>query len=344
VGFVSDITCSGSIGASDPVAIVDVRASSTGAVPWVLRDYADIGNPRTVCHLPDGVLQLLDARHVLIERCDDFGCERALVDLPQVVYHWYSDPESAAIVQAQMLTVAPDVSAYAWAKTETDGRRSLHVTDAAGDHRIMSLREAEGRCGGYEGFSHDAAYTHSGQYLYVLDQPDNPDYILAVLRGTTRLYSLIPPTAGWATGAEPSIALWSPTSASLYFRRSGSIWQWSPGGGAKTFLKGVAWQFPSISPDGRHLAYAVTRSDGKHDVYLMDLAAGGGPVRIAQARTIPVFLNDSQLWYLSESDDGCAAGGGTEPRPLVYNIVSRTEAGSLVQAVEDVWPATSAIH
>jgi hypothetical protein len=151
----------------------------------------------------------------------------------------------------------------------------------------------------------------------------------------------VPPTGGWSRGAEPSRALWSPSSETLYFLRSGTVWQWTEHGGATAFLKGVKWVFPSITPDGGHLAYAVTRADGKHDVYLVDLAAGGAPVRIAQARTIPVFLNDEQLWYMSETEDGCAAGGDP-PKFLVYNISSRTEAPSVVDAVQAVWPATSA--
>src|SRR5439155_9403288 len=44
-GFVSKIACSGSIGTSDPVALVRMH----GADGEVLRDYADPASPRTVC-------------------------------------------------------------------------------------------------------------------------------------------------------------------------------------------------------------------------------------------------------------------------------------------------------
>src|SRR5207302_164997 len=163
-------------------------------------------------------------------------------------------------------------------------------------------------CGGWEDFSHDAAFTHSSRYLFVLDQPQPADSILAVLRGPDRLFSLVPPATGWSRGAEPSRALWSPTSETLYYRRSGSVWRWTARDGAGILLNGVSWVFPTITPDGRHLAYAVARADGKHDVYLADLQSGGAPVRIGLARTLPVFLNNSQLWYESESDDGCTGG------------------------------------
>src|SRR5207249_4879769 len=48
------ITCSGSIGASDPVALVDLRPIAPAVSrPLVLRDYADLANPQTVCTFPN---------------------------------------------------------------------------------------------------------------------------------------------------------------------------------------------------------------------------------------------------------------------------------------------------
>lgn len=58
--------------------------------------------------------------------------------------------------------------------------------------------------------------------------------------------------------------------------------------------------------------------DGLHNVYLIDLVARGSPQLIGKgARTVPVFLNTTQLWYRAEQQVPCAFGGGS---PFVYDL------------------------
>ena len=58
--FVSHISCNGSIGPSDPVALVQLRGTPGGAL--ALRDYADAGSPRTACTVADPIAQLIDRK------------------------------------------------------------------------------------------------------------------------------------------------------------------------------------------------------------------------------------------------------------------------------------------
>ncbi|HYM96480.1 MAG TPA: hypothetical protein VET26_04210, partial [Candidatus Sulfotelmatobacter sp.] len=177
----------------------------------------------------------------------------------------------------------------------------------------------------------------------VLDQPFPTLNSLLLMQGATTVLKVTPPGSvpqgGWAQGAQPAMAVWSPTSEELYYRQGGDVWKWTPTHGAERFLSGVAWYYPSISSDGNHLAYAVVRSDGLHNVYLVDLVNGGAPRLIGNgARNLPVFLNGSQLWYRSEGQGICGPGGD---KPLVYDLSDGSEAPSIIDFVGSVWPATS---
>ena len=85
------------------------------------------------------------------------------------------------------------------------------------------------------------------------------------------------------------------------------------------------------------MAYSVGASDGLHDVYLVDLAHGGLPQLIGERRNLPVFLNSTQLWYMSEGQDICGPG---VDEPLIYSLGDSSESPS-VYRVLGVWPATS---
>lgn len=330
-GFESKIACSGSIGTSDSVALVRMH----GADGEVLRDYADPASPRTVCTF--GIFQnvrvtgLIDARHVLLEDPGSGTYTFAVIDLPEVRYHWFQLPRGLPT----LIAVGPGLDRVLWMDrgSSTD---KVHVTTHAGDVVIGALPNLhEGLCGGPEDSSSLGEYTHSGADLFVLDQYPNLNSLL-VVAGQTPVLSVLPPPGGWSSGAEPATALWSPISETLYYRQGSDVWTWSPGSNPKRFLAGVHWLHPSITPDGAHLAYSVAHPDGSHDVYLVDLAHGGSPQLIGKARNNPVFLNSTQLWYTTEVAQGCTGPG---PRPLVYSLVDGSESPSVIDGVGDVWPA-----
>jgi hypothetical protein len=336
------ITCSGSIGQSDPVAVVLLHAAAnTGE--YVLRDYVDPSNPRTACQFHTqqaghgyGVAQLIDAHHVVIQVLE--CCQLyAVVDLPEVRYHWFQLPQPPGF-GAGLLAVSPGLNEVAWLSNNdsTGADRKVHLTTRSGDQVVANLPVALGRCGA-PNLSKEGAYAHSGSYLYVLDQP-LPDNVLFVLQGKQQLLSLVAPRGGWPKGAQPEMAVWSPTSETLFYRQNGDVWQWTQASGAQRYLPGVNWYYPTFSPSGSHLAYSVPRSDGLHDMYLIDLAHGGSPQLIKGARNLPVFLNSAQLLYWSEGQGIC---GPSVDHQLVYDITNGSESPSIIDQVTGVWPATS---
>jgi hypothetical protein len=323
------ISCSGSIGPTDPVAIVLLHS---GAV--VLRDYFDLTHPRSVCQFPGAYFpgQLIDPHHVVIP--GPARNEYALVDLPAMRFHWFQLPGQ----NSTLVAVGPDLDEVAWLSADLAGNTDkVHLTTNTGDQVVGSLPNPHGgRCGSADDSS-SGDFTHSENLLYVLDQPIPTLNGLLVLEGTRTMLRVVP-NGRWTLGMQPAMAVWSPTSETLYYRKAGSVWKWTAAGGAQVFLQGVAWYYPTISADGSHLAYAVLRSDGRHDVYLVDLAAIASPVRIGAARTRPIFLNASQIWYKSESQGPCGPGGD---KSLLYDLTDNSESASIIDQPFAAWPATS---
>jgi hypothetical protein len=309
-----------------------------------MRDYADAAHPRSVCIFtgtPGSLagVQLIDARHVVVPRPGlDFLF--AVVDLPEVRYHWFQLPSPADKLPT-FLAVSPALDQVAWWSLDGPGRTDrVHLTTKAGDQVVASLPDPHGgRCGSADD-ARFAGFTHSGGHLFVLDNEDPTQTSLLVLQGAETKLLVSPPATHWPVGAQPAMALWAPDSETLYYRQQGDVWKWTPGSGAQRFLAGVPWQYPTISSDGRYLAYALPRSDGTHNVYLVDVAHGGSPVMIGKGpRNLPVFLNATQLWYKSEAQGICGPGG-TSPF-LIYDLGDASETGSVIDQPFTTWPATS---
>jgi hypothetical protein len=335
-----DITCDGSIGDSDPVAIVQLRGSDPNNEPLVLRDYADVANPRTVCTFGSGAfpVQLIDARHVVL----GWGLSFGVVELTEVKYQWFHLPVTPGW-GSELIAVSPGLDQVAWKSVDPQGSSSdyIHIATSDGDQIVATLRDTnEGRCSSPED-SRPGDFSASGAHLYVMNQPLQTQASLVVLEGQTTVFSILPPTGDWTVEDFPAMAVWSPVSDTLFYRQDSDVWKWTPGSEPVRFLPGVRWLYPTISADGAHLAYAVTRPDYLHDVYLVDLAHGGSPKRVGTgSHNFPVFVNATQLWLMAEAlDTGCADGSKWTPK--IYNVVSGDEAGSIIDWTRFAWPATS---
>jgi len=335
------IACSGSIGQADPVALVSLAAAKGDELN--LRDYAHVANPRTVCTFGAGdgrIVQLIDPHHVVI--VDDEASDLyAVVDLPVVRYHWFHLPKTKGW-GSELITVGPALDRVVWKQVDPDGSRSdtIFLSTASRTRALATLPDTNlGRCGSPTD-SVPGRYTTSGAYLYVLNQPILSNNSLVIFKGRDTQLSIVPPHVEWAGGNEPYMAVWSPVSPTLYWSRSGDIWRWTPEGGPQKFISGVEWFDPTISADGRYLAYAAYTADSKSHVFLVDLTGDAVPRRIGDGqRAEPRFLNSTQLWYEVGGGAGCT-GPGNPYR--IYNVADGSEAGSIIQAVRAAWPATSA--
>jgi len=318
------------------VAIVQLRDGTT-----VLRDYSDIGHPVTACSFGKNRsgLQLIDANHVVVPGADLVAVRSnlyAVVDLPQVRSHWFQLPGQLP----SFLAIAPDLGTVAWLspdlKANTD---QIHLTTHAGDKVVAAVPNPHGgRCGSPDD-SRLAGYTPSGKHLFILDQPFPSLNSLLVLEGDRVALRIAPDSERWPTGAQPAMAVWSPTSEALYYRKGADVWELTSASGSQNFLPGVSWSYPTITPDGRHLAFAEVGKDYLHDVSMVDLPPSSRPIHVGNGkRTLPAFLNARQLWFKSESPGTCGSGGN---QPLVYDLSDGSESASVIDWPVSVWPATS---
>jgi hypothetical protein len=334
-GFVSPITCEGSIGESDPVALVTLRAPDDGMPPdRVLRDYTDVAAPRTACTFGAGdywIHSLIDARHVVISGPDR---QYAVVDLPEVRYHWFGLPGTEQSFTS-LLAVSPSLDAVTWRRHSTEGSlaRQILLTDASGDHVLVDLPAIEtGRCGSPLD-SAEGAYARIGEAFHVLDQPIASMNVLLAGRGTSLDFTLYPPDAGWDEASTPLMPVWSPTSETLYYRIGVDVMRWSPGSEPEVFLADTPWSRPTFTPDGNHLAYSTDEG-----VFLVDMTRDPAPRLIRADASLPVFLNSSQLWFKASDAGGCVTGEISE---RIYDVRDGSEAASIIDEVIAVWPATS---
>src|SRR6185295_3597983 len=120
------------------------------------------------------------------------------------------------------------------------------------------------------------------------------------------VFSLVPPDGGFPDDEIVLMAVWSPTSDTLFYRRGDDVYQWTPDAGAKRVLRGVPWLHPSFTPDGRHVAWARETADGGVDVYVAETTNLSSARRVRRNGRDPVLLNNRQLWYRPEPLHSCA--------------------------------------
>ena len=347
-GYVVPVACSGEIGATDPVAIVQLEPTGEDPGEIVLRDFAGSTDEQTVCTFPRDAsrfsfsVRLIDAKHLLLDlSTEDRPALFLIVDLPDVTVHWFQLPETSGW-GSELITVGPKLDRIVWKAVQPLGSETdeIHVTTAAGDTVVATLPDRnEGRCG-EPWDSRQGAYTRSGSELYVLNQPAAAYNSLVVFDGDKKSLSILAPATDWQQGEWPAMAVWSPTTPTLYFTQSGDVWRWTRADGKQRFLRGVSWYRPTISADGRYLAYEAGRADGGTDVYLVDLSSDGDPVKVGADGGNPVFLDDTQLWYARNGVSG-GCEGYAEPTFFVRDVGTGTEAPTNLIGVLAVWPATS---
>ena len=351
VGFTRDITCTGEIGASDPVALVQLQDTNPddeleGDV--VVRDYADASASRTLCTFGPSAnpytTELLDNRHLVIQTStEESGNRFAIVDLPGVTYRWFAFPKLAdGGWGPQLLAVSPALDRIVWKDVHAGGRDidEIHVATDAGDTVVATLPDTnQGRCGTPED-SNEGAFSSDGTHVYVLNQPIPMSNSLLVLAGDAEKLSIVAPKGDWGQDAWPAMAVWSPLATDLYFRQGTDVWHWTPADGKSLALPGIRWSRPTISADGRFIAYEAGPVDGARDVYLLDNAGVEDPVKVGEGGSEPAFLDARHLWLVRDRGPvGCE--GGAEPRFVIRDVTTGAETPSDILRVFRVWPATS---
>jgi WD40-like Beta Propeller Repeat len=319
------ISCTGDVGNTDPVAIVTI----IGRSGLFLRDYADEANPQNFCSFGEGVVvaEILDPHHVVIS-----SPVAAVVELPSTQVFELG-------IAGRLVAVAPDLSQVAWVSRA--GPPTLHDSWDAGDVPIQIYPPATTTCADVDTVSRSGAFSRAGHFGYALwNQGPRGATYLNVLSNQAAAFALIPPAAGWGQAGGPRMALWSPVSGQLYYEQQGNVWRWTTAAGAARFRTGLSWIDPTISPDGKRIAYSVRGSNGVSIVRIIDATSGADlGTESTDGRSHPFFLTDDLLWVRGDQS-GCATGNRST---FVYDLRDQTETQSSLAQVWATWPATSAL-
>jgi hypothetical protein len=194
-------------------------------------------------------------------------------------------------------------------------------------------------------------FSRDGKYILMVDTfvggpvPASPEYahfqVLAMPAGNT---VWVPPTALMAGDkigySFVTMAAWSRTADRLYYRDQAGVHTWDPPRTVGTMSAGLTWFSPSVSPDGRFLAYAVNMTDQPH-VEVRDLVTNDVRV-IRGARGAPFFVTNSQL-FVAEYAPSTQQGPGVQAysqtgRAFVIDL--RTIVETTVPMINpiDYWP------
>jgi hypothetical protein len=234
----------------------------------VLRDYATVSKPRTACRLGAAFpAQTIDAHHIVIG--GDAGLY-AVVDLPTVRYHWFQLPSLPA-KSSTFIAVGPGFDQVLWLATDQGNTKfEVHITTRAGDHLVATLRD---------GISGNlwVLWLELGR-LHALGRAP-----LHAHPATGRCAEQSPRTSGSNASAviHSFCGRMGPGRQSVdrgvvtdqrdpVLPAREQCLDWKPGAKLQRFLTGVSWSYPTITPDGKHLAYELSGN-----VYLVDLTHVG---------------------------------------------------------------------
>ena len=207
---------------------------------------------------------------------------------------------------------SPDGNALAYySATADDGTTELHIT-GNGLPRLRRFVPILGR-GGFVNYDETRIdWSPDGRHLLLQDTAldTSQDETLYVLDADGR--DVLAPRLGtWAR--------WSADGQTIYCDCATSLtlndWLWKAidiSNGASTPLPIASGARPSVSPDGRLLAY----DDGKDtpSVYVLDPRKPASPRFLARAALAPVWLGPSRLAFTNtrpcpHTEDECLAGG-----------------------------------
>lgn len=352
------LACSGTVPlATSRLLIAQPAVDQPG---FVIEDLADLTHPVVVCRLPDATSAV-------------FASPKEISYAYAVSPRQPGEP-AMAIARTNLLdltsevvvTVQGNILNFAWSP---DGSTLAYIEDtglpaggAGGSHRLW-LKQGDGApraltplrpVFGRDGSIADQVgvmFSPDGNYLAMVDTyasvPGNTDNELAYFQVRAALtdWSLALVPGGGVAGAGkgyPTItmATWSSQVSTLYWHDAEGIESWDPHAGSGIFIKGLTWYRPSVSPNGRLIAYTALDAQSKPHIEVRDLAAGTVRILPGTMRADPMFWSDTVLLQRGSSANVGAPGPPYFSSGRVYAVDLSTNRESLMPfaAPLDRWP------
>ena len=243
--------------------------------------------------------------------------------------------EPAAVV------FSPDGSKWAYREGDDSGERT-HLVIGGKDQVVLTRGPVGGHGGVPWGPVVQLAFSANGLYLltYTLfrDAGGPPNFIVYAMDGTAAFQS-----------ATAKFGVWDRSGNRLYFLAAravgeitGTVVSWDPGGQPVARSAKVASYFwPTLSPDGRTLAFNTYGAQSFPHPWRLDTASRARKQLASATSTQPVFVAPNVIWSNEGIPCKCGLGGTSAPdgRVIAHNL--RTGVNSVVLEIASVTPSQS---
>lgn len=321
------LSCSGTPGGL-PLAL----AWPADPAQTVLVDLRDITRPRTICTLTNAYsfVRFYSATEISYAPLSAWASGSTN---SRLVRANVTDQVTRTFVSAETGTI----EAWDWSR---DGTTLAYF---AGDQlwlqagnqpaaSVGSFKRQGGRGGGWDD-EITIRFSPSGKYFVVVHTVTIPN-TFQVRRASDGAVVWASPSSDLRAPGFTTMPVWARGMDQLYFRDGNGLRHWDPSGTVTTLVSGLRWYEPSISPDGRTIAYMVLDAQASPRVELLDLQTLKAQALPSRLRWNPMFASSGLLLYIRADASGQPAQG-----VFAYDLNSGLETALPYAVLLDVWPS-----
>jgi hypothetical protein len=197
---------------------------------------------------------------------------------------------------------------------------------------VSSFKKQGGRGGGWDD-QIAIRFSPSGTYFVLVHTVTVPT-TFQIRRATDGAVVWASPSSDVQAPGFATMAVWSRGVDRLLFRDVNGVRRWDPAGTVTTLVPGLRWYEPSISPDGRTIAYEVLDTQSNPRVQVLDLQSLTVQALPSSFRWHPMFASAGLLLYVKADGNGMPGQG-----LLAYNLTTRVETALPYAMLLDAWPS-----
>jgi Tol biopolymer transport system component len=196
---------------------------------------------------------------------------------------------------------------------------------------VASFKKQLGRGGGWDD-EIAIRFSPTGTYFVLVYTATVPN-TFQIRRASDGGVVWASPSSDFQSPSFATMAIWSRGVDRLYFRDGNGLRTWDSSGTVTTLMPGLRWYEPSISPDGRAIAYVVLDAAANPRVELLDPQTLKVRALPSPHRWSPMFASATLLLY-----GGADANGLPGQGVFAYNLTTGLETALPYAILLDVWP------
>ncbi len=297
----------------------------------MLVDLGDVTRPRTLCTLTNAfsLVRFYSATEIsyapLSNRASSGGTSRlARTNVMDQATRTFVSAENGTI---ETWDWSPDGNSLAYFAGDQLWLKAGNQTAVS----VASFKKQGGRGGGWDD-QIGIRFSPSGTYFVLVHTVTIPN-TFQIRRATDGAVVWASPSSDFRAPGFATMPVWSQGVDRLLFRDGNGVRAWDPSGTVTTLVPGLRWYEPSISPDGRTIAYEVLDAQANPRVELVDLQNLKVKALPSLLRWRPMFASAGLLLYIRADANGLPGRG-----VFAYNLTTGLETALPYAILLDVWP------